>query len=475
MVIRFLHYPGEVKMFSRQPSRPRMPDLERVRWLGVCLPIVVLCVLFSLLWAHHLHSLFDVTAHLFGMAVIIGGAYLFSRYVFRIVQQKEQVILRRNQELSALHTVGAEINKSLDLDAVLSRALDRVLEVTGAEAGEIFLREAPSQELVLKAFQGLYPEAFQEITRFKPNEGFPGWIALAGKPLVVHDLGENPRFLRGRVKQAGFQSFAGLPLRSKGEIVGVMGIFALDPRRLKSEDVELLAGLGNQIGIAIENAKLYGQVREMTIQEERQRIAREMHDGLAQELGYLYLKIEKLEAHQSTPAFLEEIRLMKKVTAGLYDEVRHNIFGLKLVSRDKGLVPALTEYLRDFSEQTGISVELKIADEGATRLFPHVEIQLIRIIQEAFANIRKHAQAGHAWVNLEMEGSNAKVAVQDDGEGFDPTEARRLGSVCFGLQSMQERAELVGGTFRVESQPGKGTQVIVWLPRGGEEVASWRP
>ena len=144
-----------------------------------------------------------------------------------------------------------------------------------------------------------------------------------------------------------------------------------------------------------------------------------------------------------------------------------------MVSRDLGLIPTLTEYLHEFSKETGISVELKVADEATTRLSAHAEVQLIRIIQEALANIRKHAHAKRAWVIFDTEGDKAKITVQDDGRGFDPRDAARLSRASFGLQSMRERAELAGGTSAVESQQGKGTSLIVRLPIDGQEVASW--
>jgi signal transduction histidine kinase len=159
---------------------------------------------------------------------------------------------------------------------------------------------------------------------------------------------------------------------------------------------------------------------------------------------------------------------MKRVVAGAYEEVRQAIFGLKLmVSRGLGLVPILVEYVHEFSEQTGIPVELKTAEGGAARLSPDAEIQLIRIIQEALANVRKHAHAEKAWVTFGTEGGKVQVVVQDDGQGFDPGEATRLGRGSFGLQSMRERAESMGGSFDVESRPGAGTKVIVLLPAGG--------
>jgi signal transduction histidine kinase len=448
-------------------SRTTIPDLNKLRRLGVWLPAVAIGLLFSLLWAHHLHRPSDILAHLFVVSIITAGAYLFSRYVFRVVQQKEGEIFRRNQELATLNAVGAVVNESVHLDEILTRALDKLLEMTGVEAGEIFLWEEDTEELVLRTFRGLSPEAFQEITRFKRHQGYPGWIMQTGKPIVVHNLHEDPRFLRKHVKEAGFLSFAGVPLRSKGKMVGVMGIAALEPRRLTSEEVELLSSLGNQIGVAIENASLYARLMDMAVIEERQRIAREMHDGLAQELGYLHLKIGELEMGVTslpTPVLHQELRQLKKIAAEAYEEVRQAIFGLKMVFRGLGLIPALTEYLHAFSEQSSISVELKIIAEEATRLSPPMEIQIIRLIQEALTNVRKHAQAQHVWVTFEMEEGKAKVTVRDDGQGFDPAEVTRAGLASFGLQTMRERAESVGGSLRIESQRGRGTQVHVWLP-----------
>lgn len=484
---------GDLTVSLRDSIKPPMPDLGRLKRLGIWLPVVAIALLFGFVEAVdiHLHRfwggffheyvphwLFHTIIYLGAIATVAVGSLFFSKYIFDLIHQKDRAIRRQNQELAALNAVGAAINQSLDLDAVLSRALDRVLDVTGAESGEIFLQEEHSGDLVLHAFQGIYAEAFREMTRFKQKEGFPGLIAVTGVPLVVHGLREDPRFLRKAVKEAGFQSYAGLPLRSKGKIVGVMGVFAMDPGRLKAEDLDLLAGLGNQIGLAIEHARLYARVKEMSIADERRRIAREMHDGLAQALGLLYLKMGEVEEHATACPMecpnQDGIRLMKNVAAEAYDEVRQGIFGLKMVSKRLGLVPALTEYLHNFMEQTGISTELKVADERAARLSPRVEIQLIRIVQEALANVRKHARARHSSILLEMDERKTRVTVWDDGQGFDPVHVTRRG-VCFGLQTMQERAESVGGTLTIESQPGNGTQVIVQFPIQGEGVASWSP
>jgi two-component system sensor histidine kinase DegS len=195
-----------------------------------------------------------------------------------------------------------------------------------------------------------------------------------------------------------------------------------------------------------------------------------MHDGLAQELGYLHLKMGELESNPSISPVREEVGLMKTVVARAYEDVRHAIFGLKMMaSQGLGLVPTLAEYLHEFQAQTGIAVKLKVVDETATRFSPQVEIQLIRIIQEALSNVRRHAQARQAWLVFDSRGPTAEVTIRDDGRGFDTAEAARPGRAAFGLQTMQERAESTGGTLEVGSQTGKGTRVIVRLPLVGKE------
>jgi signal transduction histidine kinase len=461
-------------MPDKPPREARIQDLGRLRWLGVWLPVVGLAFVIGLVFAFVFRSGWyaHVAAYFAVMTIISIGAYFFSGSIFRVVRRQENQILRRNQELAALNAVGAVINESRDLEQVLSPALDKVLEVTGAESGEIFLwEEEGSDVLVLEAFCGLHPGAFQEITRFRRGEGFPGEIADKGKTIVLHDLPDRPGFLRGRVKEAGFRSYAGVPLVSKGKVLGVMGIFALSPQIPTTEDVALLEALGNQIGVAIENAALSARLEAMTVVEERHRIAREMHDGLAQELGYLYLKTGELEGDPSISAVRDNVREIKAVVARAYEDVRHAIFGLKVVvSRGMGLVATLAEYLHEFREQTGIPVKLKVADERATRFSPQVEIQLIRIIQEALSNVRRHAQARQGRVTFDSEGGEAKVIVEDDGRGFDPEEATRPGRVSFGLQTMRERAESAGGSLDVESEHGLGTRVIIRLPLVGKEV-----
>lgn len=445
----------------------RSLDHVRLRWLTVWAPTAFFALLISI--AFHLHAgpLPGSVVFLLVVTLAGGGAYLFSRFVFASIQRQEEDVVRRNRELAVLNAVGAVLDGSLVLDEVLPRALDTILAGIGVEAGEIFLRDEETGEMVLRAHRGLFPEAFQEMIRFKFGEGFPGRVAASGEAIVVHDLARDPRFLRAQVVRSGFQAFASIPLKARDEVLGVLNVAALDPRRPAPEEVRLLTALGHQLGIAVENFRLSGRLQVMAVLGERQRLAREMHDSLAQRLSYVHLKLADVaELVRRDVAQAEaDLSELKHVTREAYEEVRQAIFGLRtMVSRHLGLVPTLTEYLHEWNRRTGIAVDLRTGGAEALRLAPVVEVQLIRIVQEALANVRRHAAARRVIVVLEPAGALARVAVRDDGRGFDPTAVLGERRQCFGLDTMRERAEGVGGKFVLTASPGQGTTVEVWLP-----------
>jgi signal transduction histidine kinase len=201
--------------------------------------------------------------------------------------------------------------------------------------------------------------------------------------------------------------------------------------------------------------------------EERERIAQELHDSLAQDVGLIHLKIAEAEQVLRTgdaSSAKETLKEMRKTAGEAYDNVRQAIFGLRtMVSKSLGFIPTLTEYLHDFSEQRGIAVDLKVSGNGDAGFSAQAEIQLIRIIHEALTNVFKHAGATRSEVRFEREGKFSKVIIEDNGKGF------RLGEVMenglqFGLKTMEERARVVNGDLKIETEPGKGTRVIVLLP-----------
>jgi len=212
----------------------------------------------------------------------------------------------------------------------------------------------------------------------------------------------------------------------------------------------------------------------MAVLRERQRIARELHDSLAQSLGYLHLGLGTVERQVATGQIAEapaELAELRRTARDAYEEVRQAIFGLRsMVSRSLGLIPTLTEYLHDWSRRTKIPVDLKVEVEETMTLPPVVEVQLIRIIQEAMANVRRHADAQRVLVTVEHDREFARVLIHDDGVGFDPPAIAGGRRDRFGMETMRERAEAVGGKLTLSSRPGQGTTVEVQLPMAEDRL-----
>lgn len=390
------------------------------------------------------------------------------------VSQRTHELEVRNRELAALNSIANTISQSLNLNELLKATLDRVLGLIGTSAGAIYLLDQHGTELVLELEMGTTPWLAHIASRVPLGEGSVGKAAAEARTVCsgLDKLGE------ATAGEATCGPTVCVPLMSKGKVLGVMTIHAASGKGLPRQEVDMLEAIAGQVGVAIENAKLFEQVQQLAVLEERDRIAREMHDGLAQILGYLNLRIraaEEMLSRKDEAALKAELKHAVDVTQEAYADVREAILGLRTsITLEQDLLCTLREYLRKFQQHSGISAELLAECEDSIALAPAAEVQLIRIIQEALTNVRKHACARHAWVRIRTNADRAEVAIGDDGCGFDvELTAAREGH--FGLQTMKERAESVGGSLEVRTAPSRGTQVLVTLPlavEGGRPYGS---
>ncbi|MDQ3856712.1 MAG: PAS domain-containing sensor histidine kinase [Chloroflexota bacterium] len=223
-----------------------------------------------------------------------------------------------------------------------------------------------------------------------------------------------------------------------------------------------------RIGGVVYNCRDISERRELAIVEERARIAREMHDSVAQVLGYVSMKAQaaqRLIDHGQAELAASEVAQLAQAAQVAYSDVREDILGLRSsMAVDRGLLDALRAYLDQWQTQSGISVELRTSQMDGTHLSPSAELQLLRIVQEALTNTRKHSGATHAEVSIRETDGNIEVAIEDDGTGFDPQQPARSMGPHFGLAVMRERAEAAGGALRIDSGRRRGTRVIVCLP-----------
>jgi len=232
------------------------------------------------------------------------------------------------------------------------------------------------------------------------------------------------------------------------------------------DDEESLVRFATTAAIAIDNAYLHRRLNSLAVSEERLRIAHEMHDGLAQVLAYVNTKAQVVREHLKKERIEEATKHLDQLAAAareIYADVRESIIGLRSAATPGSTTAdSLREYVGTWEAQNGIACRLHL--EADLRLPTGAELQVLRIVQEALANVRKHAKARHADVRVEQIDSRVRITVQDDGVGFSPTELGRSEFPRFGLSTMRERAESVGGLFQLDSTPGTGTTVTIEVP-----------
>lgn len=400
-------------------------------------------------------------------------------------------VAQRTQTLSALYQVVTIASRSLDPVKLLDTALTKALEVMNVEMGGIWLltsyvdealdathaRPEAEPGLHLVAHRGLSPQLLTAVERLQLGEGLTGQVALTGKPLSVSDISQDPRLARAVAAQEGLRSFAAVPLKAKERVLGVMDVVTRRERPFTAEEMALLVSIGQQIGIALENTILLRQTqrqaRRVATLEERERIAADMHDGLAQTLSYLHLKADRAEAlaaAHSSPALAEELAQMRQVLEQVSQEVRHFIGQLCQPPPPSAVLQEIiTDVAAGFANGGRPALVLDMDGTPPVVLPAQVHTQVSRILREALTNAHRHAHADQIEVRLRVKDDRATLVVEDDGRGFDPTRRVTDGDHHFGLSIMQARAARIGGRLVVQAAPGKGTRVLLTWPLTPEE------
>jgi signal transduction histidine kinase len=244
----------------------------------------------------------------------------------------------------------------------------------------------------------------------------------------------------------------------------------LDGREFTTQDEQVLVRFASKAASAIDSAHLHQRLKGLAVAEERARIAREMHDGMAQVLAYVNTKAQAVKEflrHQRVEEASAQLEQLAAAAREIYTDVREGILALQTqASPERTLPQALEQFIHAWQDHSGIRGELHI--EGEPRFRPDVELQLLRIIQEALTNVRKHAGATRATVDIRADDGGLEVEIEDDGGGFDPAAVPRGSLPRFGLAIMRERAESIGGTLALDAAPGRGTRVVVHVPTGAE-------
>jgi PAS domain S-box-containing protein len=391
------------------------------------------------------------------LAIAIQQARL-NEQVQRYAEEMEQRVADRTRELQAMYEVMAIANEALDLETTLERSLGRVLEAMRSDAGSIHLLDDGEQQLRLVAQQGVPPEVVAQIESL-PRESHPvGWVVEHNQPLAVPDVTFDAQ---ERVRTVP-QTYVGMPIQSHGQTVGVLSILRESAQpQFGEEEVALLTSIADQVGAVVESSRLRRRAEQAAVLEERQRLARGLHDSVTQALYSVTLLAEtgRLASQAADMETAEScLERLGGVTQQALKEMRLLIYELRPPALEtEGLAGALQQRLDAVESRAGVDARLLV--QGEVDLTAPQEEALYRIALEALNNALKHAEANTVTVWIFHDGKRKGLEVTDDGRGFDPETVADLGGL--GLVMMRERAEQVGADVTIRSTPGEGTRVEV--------------
>jgi len=435
-------------------------SLDRLKWLTIILPIMFMAAIQVCLILILEPILGSTLGHWVALGVVAAAVVAFSTIVFRVLNAMQREIIEQHDQSQALYEIGLKITSLQDIQQILRFIVERAREMLGSEAAALCLAHGNGGGLTMVDCSGPR-EAFLRlpspvppfpVTFLNDDEVPPAAAASAG----CHAM------------EGGYRAcHLSAPLVVGSSRVGELCVSGRTARQFSGRQRELLAGMADMAAIAINNARLLERERYVAVLEERERLAQEMHDSLAQVLGYLHLKAQATKRHLNGGELAradDELADMASLAHEAYLDVREAILGLReTVSPSRGIIGTLREYLLKFRRQAGITAEIEVEGDLEPQFPPEAEVQLIRVIQEALTNIRKHARANEARIRIASGPTEIGISIEDKGRGFD-TAILTDEMPRFGVRTMRERVERVGGRFQIESSPGHGTTVRIYLP-----------
>jgi nitrate/nitrite-specific signal transduction histidine kinase len=380
----------------------------------------------------------------------------------------EQRVADRTKELATLNTIATVVSRSLELGAIMEAALDATLDATSIEAGAAFRLQ--DGRLQLMAHRGFSPGFIEEVTSLPLALSLAAEAAAAMQPVVRPVAGYPEGALRRILEAEGALTVIVVPLIAKDAILGTLNLATRDLRTLTPETSALLAAIGRQAGLAVENACLYEQAETAAAAAERNRLARELHDAISQSLFTASLIADVMpqlwERHPEEAR--RQLEVLRRLTRGAQAEMRALLLELRPTALvEAGLDTLLSHLVHAVAARADLEASVEVLQ--LPPLPVDVKIALYRIVQEALNNVVKHAQCTRVTVTVHAPevGAGIEVHVCDDGQGFDPGD---VPADHFGLLTMRERASAIGARLDLATAPGKGTCVsVMWMDEHAQE------
>jgi two-component system, NarL family, sensor histidine kinase DevS len=363
---------------------------------------------------------------------------------------------------------GMALVSELSLDAVLLRIVELAVDLTGARYGALGVLAADGRSIEEFITVGITAEERAALGDPPTGHGLLGALIREARPLRIPDISADPRSVGFPPNHPPMKSLLGAPITGRGKVFG--NIYLTDKQDAEAfdeEDERVLVVLATQAAVAVENARLYDEtersgreLQRLQVLEERERIGKELHDGVIQSLFAVGMHLQGLATATSDDNISRNLESAVEDIDDAIRDLRNYIFGLRPgILADRQLDQALKEMATDFAAHSGVVTVVDVDADAASRLTSRAA-DVVQIVREALSNVGRHGAATTCRVSVQRNAAGLVIEVDDDGQGFD-VELTRSG---MGLQNMQERVGSLGGVFQIESTPGEGTTVRATFP-----------
>ncbi len=448
-----------------------------LRWITIILPIgflVSIQIISNLITSNRI----DVLELLLTIVIVSIGAVIFSNWVFNQIEQREKEIKKRAAQLEALNMAGVSLVTELDLGIVLQKVVDLSKDLVGTRYGALGVLNEEGTAFQQFITSGISKERRKEIGHPPQGLGLFRLLMDEGKPIRIDDISQHKNAAGVPIHHPEMQTMLGVPIKVKEKIIGNLYLAdkidrfnpdGSDVTLFDDEDLRILEMFATQAAIAIENAKLYRQVQQLAVLEERQRFGMDLHDGVIQSIYAVGLMLENIQRQvKSNPEEAKEVisDAIRSLNTAISD-IRNYILDLRPQHfQGRNIVQGLEELARALRANTFMDVYVEVKDVDSSSFSQEQTVEILHIAQEALVNVQRHAQATEVEVSLRVEGRTLILEILDNGISIQPEDLQR--SRGNGLNNMQDRAESLQGDIIISPRLKGGTRVKLSVPMPAE-------
>jgi ligand-binding sensor domain-containing protein/signal transduction histidine kinase len=411
---------------------------------------------------------FRIMLGVIALALVAGGYRLRTksiqernRQLERVVRERTSALEERSQEIQALYEADERILRNVSLNQVFQTLVDVAVDMLHADRSVVFAWDEKQTKVVPRVSHGFSPETLK-VMEFAKGDGIVGEVLGTGKPAIVRQI--EPNTFRPEIREAilaeGIRSFVHLPIVVDHKVVGVFNVGFTKPNLIGDNTTRLFSALTHRAAISIANMELFEQTKDLAVMEERNRLARDLHDSAKQKafaaLAQLGTARGLLNGHGNSVSM--HLNEAENLVTDVIQELTFLVQEIYPISlQEKGLITTLREHIFEWENRNDMTIQLITHRER--RLPLEVEQALYRVTQEALANVARHSHARRVDVALVYNDDSVQLSVSDDGCGFEVNSKHGMG-----LRSIRERVGSIRGTVQIQSAPGQGTRLLVQVP-----------